>query len=100
MRQNKLKERKLNVRVVDCYCINPVDKNTLLECLNSTKKPTIVTVEDHYTHGGLGDFIAAALSQENHRLEKMAVTKISQSGTKDELLKDAGIECWFNCRKS
>jgi transketolase len=89
---DKLKEENINVRVLDCYCINPVDKTTLLECINSTKQPTVITVEDHFAHGGFGDFVAATLSQENHHLEKMAVTKISQSGTKDELLKDAGID--------
>jgi len=39
----------------------------------------------------MGDFAASALANDNGRVIKMAVTKISQSGTKDELLDDAGI---------
>jgi len=49
-------------------------------------------VEDHFAHGGLGDFIAAAVSAEGNYVEKMAVTKISQSGKQEELMKDAGID--------
>jgi transketolase len=48
-------------------------------------------VEDHFIHGGFGDFAAAALSDTQAQVIKMAVRKISRSGTKDELLNDAGI---------
>jgi transketolase len=48
-------------------------------------------VEDHFEHGGLGDFTAAALSDQQGQIIKMAVQKISQSGTMDQLLNDAGI---------
>jgi transketolase len=87
-----LKQENINIRVVDCYSVSPVDKQTLLDCLNSTHIKCIVSVEDHFAHGGLGDFIAAAVSAEGNYVEKMAVTKISQSGKQDELLKDAGID--------
>jgi transketolase len=49
-------------------------------------------VEDHFIHGGFGDFVASVVSMEGYQVEKIAVTKISQSGKKDELLKDAGID--------
>jgi len=49
-------------------------------------------VEDHFSHGGMGDFIESALAEENVSIVKLAVNKISQSGKKDELLKDAGID--------
>ncbi|MBO9205436.1 MULTISPECIES: transketolase [Niastella] len=87
-----LKQENINIRVVDCYSVNPVDRQTLLDCLNSTRYKIIVTVEDHFAHGGLGDFITAAVSAEGDYVEKMAVTKISQSGKQEELLKDAGID--------
>jgi len=86
-----LTQENINIRVVDCYSINPVDKQTLLACLHSTQLQCIITVEDHFEHGGLGDFIAAAIIEEGDYVEKMAVTKISQSGKQDELLQDAGI---------
>ena len=86
----ELKREGINVRVVDCYSINPIDEVTLKKCLQETRKKILITVEDHFIHGGLGDF-AAAITGINKQVEKMAVTKISQSGTKDQLLDDAGI---------
>lgn len=88
----QLRKEKINVRVVDCYCINPVDKKALLQCSKETKYPVIVSVEDHFMHGGLGDFITAALAGEQCSVHKMAVAKIAQSGTKDQLLQEAGID--------
>jgi transketolase len=87
-----LKKENIHIRVVDCYSINPVDAATLTSCIHATKHPCIITVEDHFLHGGLGDFVAAAVSGEECYVEKMAVTKISQSGKQEELLKDAGID--------
>ncbi len=88
---DELQKENINIRVVDCYSISPIDSETLKKCLEATKKKIIITVEDHFKHGGMGDFAAAAVSDINGRIEKMAVSKISQSGTKDELLDDAGI---------
>ena len=88
---DELKKDGINIRVVDCYSICPIDKDTLTSCLQDTKKKILITVEDHYEHGGMGDFAASALAGEEAHVIKMAVTKISQSGTKDELLDDAGI---------
>jgi transketolase len=88
---DELKNEGINIRVVDCYSISPIDKDTLIKCLRETKRKILITVEDHYAHGGMGDFAASALEDENGHVIKMAVTKISQSGTKDELLNDAGI---------
>ena len=87
----ELEKENISVRVIDCYSINPIDKETLKNCAKSTENPLIISVEDHYIHGGMGDFINAALAEENVRLVKMAVTKISTSGTKEQLLDDAGI---------
>lgn len=86
----ELQRENVHVRVVDCYSIHPIDAATLRKCLNETEQRVLITVEDHFEHGGLGDFAAAALSGEG-KIIKLAVRKISQSGTKDELLNDAGI---------
>ena len=87
---DELKKEGINARVVDCYSINPIDKGALKKCLEETKKKILITVEDHFEHGGMGDFAASAI-QGKGQVEKIAVTKISQSGTKDQLLDDAGI---------
>jgi transketolase len=59
--------------------------------MRETKQKILITVEDHFEHGGFGDFATAALSDQQAQIIKMAVQKISQSGTMDELLNDAGI---------
>jgi len=88
---DELQKENIGIRVVDCYSIHPIDANTLKKCMNETEQRILITVEDHFSHGGFGDFTAAALSGEGQVI-KMAVRKISQSGTKDELLNDAGID--------
>jgi transketolase len=87
---DELKKENIYVRVMDCYSVKPIDEDTVKKCLQETKKKILITVEDHFMHGGLGDF-AAAIPGINGRVEKMAVSKISQSGTKDQLMDDAGI---------
>ncbi|MBI2431208.1 MAG: transketolase [Candidatus Levybacteria bacterium] len=86
-----LKKENILVRVVDCYSIKPIDKKTIEQCINETRKPIIITVEDHFDHGGLGDFVLSAVSETGAHVEKLAVRQISRSGTKDELLNYAGI---------
>lgn len=87
-----LSQEGIHVRVLDCYSVKPIDKQGLLDSLRATTKTIIVTVEDHFSHGGLGDFVLDALSHENAIVEKLAVTHISRSGKPAELLHDAGID--------
>lgn len=88
-----LQQEGIAVRVVDCYSINPIDKDILLRCLRETEQPILVTIEDHFIHGGMGDFAIAALAASAlpHSVIKLGVNHISRSGKKDELLDDAGI---------
>jgi len=90
---NQLKEEGIRVRVLDCYCINPIDQDTLIKCVQETKYPILITVEDHFSHGGMGDFVMAALNaaDKSVQVKKMAVNQISQSGKMEELLELAGI---------
>lgn len=87
----QLKNMGINVRVVDCYSIKPIDEKTLKLCVSETFRSFVITVEDHFAHGGLGDFVLAALSQTGARVHKMAVEEFSHSGLKDELLERAHI---------
>lgn len=87
----ELQKEGITIRVVDCYSIKPIDKETLLKSLDATKQKIIMTVEDHYDHGGLGDFVLSAVAESGAKVIKMAVTKFSRSGKMDELLDDAGI---------
>ena len=87
---DELKNEGINVKVLDIYSINPIDKNTLRKSLQETRAKILITVEDHFAHGGMGDFAASATSGYGD-VVKIAVTKISSSGLKDQLLDDAGI---------
>jgi transketolase len=87
-----LAKEKIATRVIDCYSVKPIDKKTLLKSLKETKKNVIITVEDHFEHGGLGDFVLDAVKETGAQVEKLAVKHISRSGTKDELLHDAKID--------
>jgi transketolase len=46
-------------RVVDCYSIKPIDVGTLRAALSETG--LLVTVEDHWLEGGLGDAVLPRL---------------------------------------
>ena len=89
---DELQKQNISIRVVDCYSIHPVDGDTLKKCLTETKQKIVITVEDHFEHGGFGDFVMKTLSDQQGQVIKMAVQKISQSGTMEELLSDAGID--------
>jgi transketolase len=90
---DELEKQSLPVRIIDCYSINPIDQVTLAACLEETRLPVLITIEDHFIHGGMGDFAIAALATLNrpHEVVKMGVGKISQSGKMAELLDNAGI---------
>ena len=87
---DRLKETGISVRVIDLYSIVPIDRTALLESARATGN-TILTVEDHYAHGGLGDAGANAVVSEGIRVHKLAVREIPHSGKPDELLDRYGI---------
>lgn len=88
----QLSELGIIIRVLDCYSIKPIDQEALIRSLSETKQKTIITVEDHFIHGGLGDFVQDAVSQTGAVVHKLAVSHFSRSGTKEELQRDAGID--------
>jgi transketolase len=82
----------IGARVIDCYSIKPIDAGTLRLALAETG--LIVTVEDHWPEGGLGDAVLEALAaggELSGRVHKIAVTEMPGSGTPDELRDWAGI---------
>jgi len=87
---DELAKQGIPIRVVDLYSIKPLDRETLLSCARATRN-TILTVEDHYKHGGLGDAVLSAVGSEGIKVHKMAVTEIPHSGKPEELLDRYGI---------
>ena len=87
---DQLKSAGIPVRIVDLYSVAPLDRLTLLESARATKN-RMLTVEDHYEHGGLGDAVLGAVGSEGVRVQKMAVREIPHSGKPDELVDHFGL---------
>ena len=87
---DKLKATGISVRIIDLYSIVPIDRTTLLESASATHG-RLLTVEDHYAHGGLGDAVLDAVGSEGVRVHKLAVRAIPHSGKPDELIDHYGI---------
>lgn len=87
---DQLKAAGVAVRVVDLYSVSPIDRATLMDCARATQG-RILTVEDHYAHGGLGDAVLSAVGTEGIKVYKLAVRSIPHSGKPDELIDHFGI---------
>jgi len=87
-----LEAEGLSVRVIDLYSIKPIDTETLQAAAEATGR--IVTVEDHFPDGGVGDAVLAALAEvdEHPRVVKLAVREMPRSGKPEELLHAYGID--------
>jgi transketolase len=87
-----LEEDGITARVIDAYSIKPIDAETLQAAAEATGK--IVTVEDHFPEGGLGDAVLAALAEndEHPQVLKLAVREMPRSGKPDELMNAYGID--------
>jgi transketolase len=86
----ELKNQGISVRVIDLFSVKPLDRETLCRAARETGG-IILTVEDHYPEGGLGDAVASALSEDGLRVVKLAVTDLPRSGKPEELLDRYGI---------
>jgi transketolase len=82
----------ISARVIDLYSVKPVDAATLRAAARETG--CIVTVEDHWAEGGIGEAVLAALADadESPRVELLAVRELPGSGKPAELLAAAGID--------
>jgi transketolase len=78
------------VRVIDLFSLQPIDREALLHAARAVGG-LVITVEDHYPHGGLGDAVLAALAGARVVVHKLAVTEIPHSGKPKELLDRYGI---------
>lgn len=82
--QKELAEEEIAVDVIDLYTIKPIDSKELMKAINNSQ--AIITVEDHYEEGGLGEAVRSALCEVMVPIHSLAVRKMARSGKPMELL--------------
>lgn len=79
-----LKKNDIFIRIIDLYSIKPIAVATLTDAARKTG--AVITVEDHYPEGGLGEAVMSALATTPVPVYSLAVTKKPKSGAPEELL--------------
>ena len=89
--QENLKQKGINIRVVDVHTIKPIDKETIIKCAKETQK--LISIEDHNIIGGLGSAISEVLTDEYPaKLIRLGIKDtFGKSGKAEELMKYFGI---------
>jgi transketolase len=87
---DQLQKDGIAIRVIDAYSVQPIDAATVKDAAKATNG-VVLTVEDHYAAGGLGDAVAEALAPAGVTVTRLAVREIPRSGQPEELLDRYGI---------
>jgi transketolase len=80
----ELKKENIPLRIIDLYCIKPIDASSFKEALGPVK--AVLTAEDHHPEGGLGEAVRTRLTGHGIPVYSLAVTKRPRSGKPGELL--------------
>ncbi len=80
----ELVKEGISIRVVDLYCVKPIDSEALKSTIMGTR--AVITVEDHHEEGGIGEAVRSALAGEPTSIYSLAVRKVPKSGKPEELL--------------
>jgi transketolase len=86
---DELQKNSVAIRVIDLYSIQPIDAAALVKAAQETGR--LITVEDHYVAGGIGDAVARAVAPAGFTVRRLAVSEIPRSGTPEELIDKYGI---------
>jgi transketolase len=86
-----LKGEGIGITVIDAYSVKPLGKDVILGAAQKTNN-LVLTVEDHYSEGGIGDAVAGELSGEGVKVHKLAVFELPRSGKPNELVAHYGID--------
>jgi transketolase len=90
---DSLKSQSISIRVIDLYSVKPVDAEALAKNVKETGG-RVVTVEDHWAEGGMGDAVLEALGDKRampSAITRLAVRDMPGSGKPQELIDAAGI---------
>ncbi|HWF18448.1 MAG TPA: transketolase [Verrucomicrobiae bacterium] len=88
---DELAKDGIGITVIDAYSVKPLGKDVIKDAAQKTGN-LVVTVEDHYAEGGLGDAVAGELSEDGIKVHKLAVRELPHSGKPEELLAKYGID--------
>src|SRR5581483_11269306 len=86
-----LAKEGIGITVIDAYSIKPLGKDVIKAAAQKTNN-LVLTVEDHYPEGGLGDAVAGELSCEGIKVTKLAIRELPHSGKPEELVAKYGID--------
>lgn len=88
--EQMLANNNINIRLIDLYTLKPLNSIKLkTELLNISK---IVTIEDHFIDGGIGDIINKIFINECKTITNIGINKIPRSGSADNVMKYVGID--------
>jgi len=91
---SQLAARGVSARVIDLYSVKPIDAATLRQAARDTGR--IVTVEDHWAEGGLGDAVLEVFADGTDEVlpivRTLAVRDKPGSASPEDQLADAGID--------
>jgi transketolase len=90
---DQLKSQNVAIRVIDLYCVKPIDGKALAEEIKATGG-RLITVEDHWPEGGIYEAVLSALAQAGvapAKSKQLAVERMPHSGKPDELVDAFGI---------
>ncbi len=85
--QKILKEKNIDVRVVDMYSIKPIDRDVIIKSAKETN--VLMSVEEHSILGGLGSSISEVLTDDYpKKLKRMGINdRFGKSGSAVELMR-------------
>jgi len=82
----QLAGKGVNIRVIDPFTIKPIDAEAIVKNARATKG-RVITVEDHYPEGGIGEAVASVIAQHpGIIMKRLAVNRIPRSGPPNVLL--------------
>ena len=89
--KRELKEKGIDIRVVDVHTIKPIDREMIIKCAKETEK--LISIEDHNIIGGLGSAIAEVLTEEYPtKLIRLGICDtFGKSGKAEKLMEYFGI---------
>jgi transketolase len=90
---DELRKDNMAIRVIDLYCVKPIDSKALAAQVKATQGK-FITVEDRFDEGGIGEAVLTAMAEAGQpatNSKRLAVRGMPHSGKPDQLLDAFGI---------